>query len=106
MRSDNKTPYEDIFGVPADPGAGEYQDSLHAIGAKKQIEAANLMLQAAVNKRYAQANRDTFAHTGGRLGSIYMAEVHEACAKKKLAQAELLFPSDNTAIYDSIGQIF
>ena len=89
----NKTPYEEIFGVPADPDAGKHQDSLHTIAAQKQIEAANLQLQAAVNRRYAQANRDTFAHTNGRLGSIYMAEIHEACAAKKMAQAELLFPS-------------
>jgi len=100
------TTYKDIFGVDPDPEATKIQDAKHAIAAQKQLEAANLKLQAAVNKRYAQANRDTFARTGGRLGSIYMAEVHEACAEKKLAQAELLFPSDDTAIYDSIGQIF
>lgn len=55
-----------------------------------QEQAANLRLRAAVNRKYAQANRDTFARTHGRLGSLYMAEVHESCAARKEAQAVAL----------------
>ena len=46
-----------------------------------------LRLAAAMNRRYAEANLETYARTNGRLGSIYMAEVHEACAGIKERQA-------------------
>jgi predicted nucleic acid-binding protein len=39
-----------------------------------------LRIKAATNRRYAKANRDTVARTNGRGGSLYMAEIHEACA--------------------------
>ena len=53
-------------------------------------QAAELRLQAAVNRHYAEANEDTFARTNGQLGSLYMAEVHRACADRKEAQAQQL----------------
>ena len=48
---------------------------------------AQLRLQAAINRRYAQANRDTYARTGGRRGSLYMAEIHDARAARKEEEA-------------------
>ena len=47
-----------------------------------------LRLAAAINRKYAEANRETFARTNGRLGSLYMAEIHDNCAAIKEKQAD------------------
>jgi len=49
-----------------------------------------LLIKAAMNRRYAEANRDTFARTGGKLGSLYMADVHDACAKTAQRKADTI----------------
>jgi len=40
-----------------------------------------LRIKAAMNRKYAEANRETLARTGGKGGSLYMADIHDACAE-------------------------
>jgi len=91
MTINNKTPYEEIFGVPADPEAGKYQDSLHAIAIKKELESIRLRQLANMNTSYANAIEHTIATTGH--GSLYMAELHRILAAKHIVQSEAIFPS-------------
>jgi len=60
------------------------------ITSEAKMRAANLKMQAVVNRRYAEANEKTFTRTRGRMGSLYMAGLHRACAEKKEIQAEAL----------------
>ena len=46
-----------------------------------------LRIKAAMNRKYAEANRETFARTGGKGGSLYMADLHDACAEIAERQA-------------------
>ncbi len=87
-----KTPHEEIFGVPAPAEADAWQDAKHQVAMARAEQAARLRLQAVINRRYARSCRETYLATG-RESASYMAEVHEACAAKKEAQAELIFPS-------------
>jgi len=46
-----------------------------------------LRIKAAQNRKYAEANRETNARTNGRAGSLYMADIHDACAEIAEQQA-------------------
>ena len=91
-----KTPYEEIFGVPPDPQATQIGDAKHAIGAAREQMAINLQQQAAINIRYAEAIEATITSRG--YGSAYMAQLHRTCAAKKLAQADQIFPPNDTGL--------
>jgi len=54
-----------------------------------QERAADLRIQAAVNRHYARACQDTYLKTG-RASALYQAELHAACSEKKEAQADIL----------------
>ena len=46
-----------------------------------------LRIKASMNRKYAEANRETFARTNGKGGSLYMADIHDACAEIAEKQA-------------------
>ncbi len=97
-----KTSYEEIFGVPIPEGADEWQNAKHKVAMRRLEEASRLRILAAVNRWYAAEGRATFQNTGR---GLYMAELREAIAGRQEAQAELIFPADDTAEYDTIGQV-
>ena len=91
MTTNNKTPYEEIFGVPASTAATSTQDEKHAIGLAKELESLRLRQLANMNILYANAIEQTIATTGH--GSHYMDALHRTLSAKHLAQAEAIFPS-------------
>lgn len=48
---------------------------------------------AAMCRRRADANRETVSRTGGSGGSLYMAQIYDACADHHTRQAALLDPA-------------
>lgn len=96
------TTVSEFFGIPTEPNP--IQDAKHRVGIAKRLEANRLKQLADMNLQYAEAIEETIARTGQ--GSIRMTALHRTCAERHLLQAEQIYPSDDTAIYDSIGQRF
>lgn len=65
------------------------EQTTQAVKVNYSDTAAYKHIAAAMCRRYAQANRDTYERTGGRRGSLYMAEVYDACAARHERAAQI-----------------